>query len=153
MASLPIKKLNSAACLPPFLVVRNTGDQGRGVFTKKSIRRGKRIFASRPYSFGIGGITVENARAMCHCCLIKIRSGNPVVCSYCKVVGYCSKHCLDTALPLHKLECKGIAELEKSRGTPGRYITSERDDLRKFWPPNQALLIARAINKKILPGG
>ena len=151
MASIAIKKLNSAACLPPFLVVGDTGDQGRGVFTKKSIRRGKRIFASPPYSFGIGGITVENARAMCHYCLTKIRCGNPVVCSYCKVVGYCSRNCLAAALPLHKLECKGIAELEKLRGTPGRgHITSERDDLRRFWPPNQALMIARAINKKIL---
>ena len=148
---LSLRKLNSVANLPKFLVVRDTNDQGRGIFTKESIRRGKRIFASPPYSFGIGGITVKNARALCHHCLCKIRSGDPVVCSSCKVVGYCSQECLDTALPLHRFECKGITELEKLRkAAPGQYMTTERDDRRRFWPPNQALVVARAVNRKIL---
>ena len=149
---LSLNKLNSAINLPKFLVVRDTNDQGRGIFTKKSIRRGKRIFASPPYSFRISSISVENARAMCHHCLIKIRSGNPVVCSHCKVVGYCSRKCLVAALPLHKFQCKGVAELEKLRGAPGQHMhmTTERDDFRSFWPPNRALMVARAINKEIL---
>ena len=126
---LSLSKLNSAANLPSSLIVRETNDQGRGVFTKQSIRRGKRIFASVPYSFGIGGITVDSARSLCHHCLCKIRSGNPVVCSECKVVGYCSRECLAGALSLHKFECEGIAELEKLRGKPGPYTTTERVDL------------------------
>ena len=147
---LSLSKLNSAANLPSSLVIRDTKDQGRGIFTKKSIKRGKRIFASLPYSFGVGGITVENVRVLCHHCLCKIRSGNPVVCNSCKVIGYCSRKCLTAALPLHQFECKGIAELEKLRGKPGPYMTTERDDLRPFWPPNEVLLVARAINKRIL---
>ena len=147
---LALSKLNSAVNLPTSLVVKDTNDQGRGIFTKQSIRRGKRIFASPPYSFGIGGMTVENVRALCHHCLCKIRSGNPIVCSKCKVVGYCSRECLAAALPLHRLECKGVAELEKLRKKHGQYITTERDDHRRFWPPNQAMMIARAINKKIV---
>lgn len=147
---LSLSKLNSAVNLPSSLVVRETNDQGRGVFTKLSIRRGKRIFASPPYSFGIGGITVENARVLCHHCLCKIRSGNPVVCRKCNVVGYCSQDCLTAALPLHQFECKGVAELEKLRKVPGQYITTERDDHRRFWPPNEAVMVARAINKKII---
>ena len=149
---LTLSKLNSAVNLPSSLVVKDTNDQGRGIFTKQSIRRGKRIFASPPYSFGIGGITVENVRALCHHCLCKIRSGNPIVCSKCKVVGYCSRECLAAALPLHRLECKGVAELEKLRKKHGQYITTERDDHRRFWPPNQAMMVARAINKKIVQG-
>ena len=147
---LSLSKLNSAVNLPSSLTVRETNDQGRGIFTKRAIRRGKRIFASPPYSFGIGGITVENARALCHHCLCKIRSGNPVVCSKCKVVGYCSQDCLTAALLLHRFECKGIVELEKLRKVPGQYITTERDDHRRFWPPNEAMMVARAINKKII---
>ena len=147
---LSIIKLNSAVNLPSFLFVRETNDQGRGIFTKQSIRRGKRVFSSPPYAFGIGGITADNARALCHHCLCKIRSGNPVVCNKCKVVGYCSRKCLAAALPLHKFECEGVAELEKLRGRPGPYMTTERDDLRPFWPPNEVLLIARAINRQIL---
>ena len=147
---LSLSKLNSTVNLPSSLVVRDTNDQGRGVFTKHFIKRGKRIFASPPYCFGIGGITIENTRVLCHHCLCKIRSGNPVVCSRCKVVGYCSRECLTDALPLHKFECKGVAELEKLRGKPGPYLTTERDDLRPFWPPNEVLLVARAINRRIL---
>ena len=150
MAMLSLSKLNSAANLPLSIDVRETNDQGRGIFTKESIRLGKRIFASLPYSFGIGGITVEKVRALCHHCLCKIRSGNPVVCKSCKVIGYCSRECLAAALPLHKFECKGVVELEKLRGEPGLYMTTERDDLRRFWPPNEVLLVARAINKQIL---
>ena len=147
---LSLSKLNSTVNLPSSLTVRETNDQGRGIFTKRAIRRGKRIFANPPYSFGIGGITVENARALCHHCLCKIRSGNPVVCSKCKVVGYCSQACLTAALPLHRFECKGIVELEKLRKVPGQYITTEHDDRRRFWPPNRAMMVARAINKKII---
>ena len=91
------------------------------IFTEKSIRRGKRIFASKPYSFGVGGITVENTRAICHLihCLSKVRSATPVVCRDCNVIGYCSKECSTAARALHNLECKGIAELERLRRKGG----------------------------------
>ena len=147
---LSLNQLNSAVNLPASLVIRDTEDQGRGIFTKKPIRRGKRIIACPPYSFGVGGITVDDVRALCHHCACKIYTGNPVVCNDCMVVGYCSSKCLVAALPLHKFECKGIAELEKLRAKPGRYLSSERDDHRRFWPPVEPLLVARAINKKIL---
>ena len=141
--------LNSATNLPSFLVVRGTKDQGRGLFTKKSIKRGKRIFASPPYSFGIGGITIDDTRALCHHCFLRIRSGDPVVCSDCKVVSYCSRECLAAALPLHIIECNKVARLEKLRGSE-QYRIVEQDDLRSYWPPNVSLLVAHLINKKAL---
>ena len=147
---LSLIKLNSTVNLPSYLFVRETNNQGRGIFTKQSIRRGKRVFASPPYAFGIGGTTVEKARALCHHCLCKIRSGVPTVCSKCKVVGYCNRECLTSAFSLHQFECKGVVELEKLRKVTGHYITTERDDRRKFWPPNQAMMVARAINRKIM---
>ena len=71
------------------------------------------------------------------------------MCSDCKVVSYCSRECLAAALPLHKIECKGVARLEKLRGSE-QYRIVEQDDLRSYWPPNVSLLVAHLINKKAL---
>ena len=142
--------MSSSINLPPFLEVKETIHSGRGVFTKQPIKRGKRIFASNAYAFGVGGVTVEDVRALCHHCLVRVR-GTPVVCNDCKVVGYCGKDCLDAALPLHAMECQGILKLEKYR-TKHMHTSSSPNDCTECWPPIYALMVARIINKRILLG-
>ena len=88
-------------------------------------------------------------RGSCHHCLAIVQKGTAVVCSSCKVVGYCSKECLNAASPLHSMECKGIAELEQLRN---KVPVATEIDGRSYWPPLYVLMIARAINKRILQG-
>ena len=137
--------------LPPFLQVRDVPNQGKGIFTTKFISCGQTIFSCPPYSFGVGGVTIENVRGSCHHCLAMIRDPkDSVICHRCKVAGYCSSTCLDLAQPLHSVECQGLSELELLRGKLPPIITHV--DARSYWPPNQVLMIARAINKRILLG-
>ena len=141
---------SSSINLPPSLEIKETFYSGRGVFTKEPIKRGKTIFASKPYAFGVGGVTVKDARALCHHCLVEV-GGTPFVCNDCKVVGYCSKECLDAALSLHAMECRGLVELEKYR-TKHVHTPSSPGDCTECWPPVHALMVARIINRKILLG-
>ena len=138
--------------LPSSLDVREVANQGNGIFTKTFIPKGKEIIRNMPYSFGAGGVTVEDVRGSCHHCLKIVRDKTTsVVCSSCKVVGYCSKACLDSAAPLHSMECKGLSELEQYRGKVTEFTS--RVDGYLYWPPKQVLKIARAINRRVLNGG
>ena len=128
--------------LPAFLQIKDTNNQGKGMFTKELIRCGEKFFTDTPYAFEVIGATSEDMRMLCHHCLEVVPSGTGVVCSSCNVIGYCSSECRGSAALLHAFECKGIAELEKFRET-GIKCT-------KFWPPKRVLTIARAINKRIL---
>ena len=137
--------------LPPFLEVRDVPVQGKGVYTTKSISRGKAVFTCPPFSFGVGGITTENVRGSCHHCLAIVRDlKTSVVCGKCKVAGFCSKKCLKSARQLHSMECDGLAKLELLRGKLSPIIPHA--DGRSYWPPIQALMIARAINRRNLQG-
>ena len=136
--------------LPPFLEIKETIHSGRGIYTKESIKTGRTIFASKAYAFGVGGVTAKDVRALCNHCLVRV-CGTPVVCDDCRVVGYCSAECLDAALPLHAMECKGILRLEKLR-TIHVHTSSSPGDCTGCWPPVYALMVARIINKRILLG-
>ena len=140
--------------LPSSLNVRDVANQGNGIFTKTFIPKGEEIFTSMPYSFGAGGVTVEDVRGSCHHCLKIVRDKTTsVVCKSCKVVGYCSKACLDLAAPLHSMECKGLGELEQYRSTMPKNLMATDIDGRVYWPSLDVLMIARAINRKILQAG
>ncbi len=129
--------------LPAFLQIKDTNNlQGKGMFTKELIRCGEKFFTDNPYAFEVNGATLEDLRMLCHHCLEEVPPGTGVVCSNCKVIGYCSNECRGSAALLHTLECKGIAELEKLRETGIKRT--------KFWPPKRVLTVARAINKRIL---
>lgn len=137
--------------LPPFLEIRDVPNQGKGIYTTTSISRGKSIFNCQPYSFGIGGITLENARGSCHHCLATVKDLKAsVVCSKCNVAGYCSKPCLKSAQPLHELECNGLAKIEQLRGHYPVFRSAIDGNL--YWPPIRVLMIARAINRRSLQG-
>ena len=137
--------------LPPFLEVRDVPNQGKGIYTTKFISRGQTIFRCPPYSFGVGGVTIDNVRGSCHHCLAMVKNPNDsILCSQCKVAGYCSSRCLDLAQPLHSIECEGLSKLELLRGKLPPIITHV--DARSYWPPTQVLMIARAINRRILQG-
>ena len=140
--------------LPPFLEVRYTTNYGRGIFTKKPIERGTKLFSGEIYAIGVGGVTVDDVRAVCHHCLSRVGSTAPVVCKECRIISYCSRDCLDAARPLHTMECKGIQELEKSRGKVEMNILrpSWPYNYMRHWPPVHALLVARVINKGIVTG-
>ena len=134
--------------LPRFLDVPN---QGKGMYTTKSISRGQSIFSCSPYSFGIGGITIENVRGSCHHCLSMVKDLKAsIVCSKCNVAGYCSKKCLESAQPLHGLEYEGLTKIEKFRGHFPVFKSAIDGHL--YWPPTCVLMIARAINRRILQG-
>ena len=96
-------------------------------------------------------ITVENVRGLCHHCLAMAKDLKAsIVCSKCKVAGYCSKKCLKSAQPLHRLECDGLAKIEKFRG---QYpVFKSAIDGHLYWPPTRILMIARAINRRIVQG-
>ena len=138
--------------MPPFLKIRNVPNQGKGIYTTKSISRGQTIFSSPSYSFGVGGVTVDDVRGACHHCLAIIKDPkSSIVCSKCKVAGYCGIKCLHLAQPLHSMECEGLAKMELLRGTESVLIICERDH-QLYWPPPEVLMIARAINRRILQG-
>ena len=104
--------------LPPFLELRDVPNEGKGIFTKKLISRGQSVFSCPPYSFGVGGATVENMRGLYHHCLAMIIDLKAsIVCGICKVAGYCSTKCFKSAQPLHSVECEGLAKLEPLRGS------------------------------------
>ena len=128
--------------LPAFLQIKDTNNQGKGMFTNKLIHCGERFFTDMPYAFEVIGATPEDMRMLCHHCLEMVPPGSGIVCNNCNVIGYCSSECCGSAALLHALECKGIAELEKFRETGIKRT--------KFWPPKRVLTIARAINKRIL---
>ena len=137
--------------LPRFLEIRDVPNQGKGIYTTKSISRGQSIFSCLPYSFGIGGITIENVRGSCHNCLAMVKDLKAsIVCSKCNVAGYCSKKCLKSAQPLHRLECEGLAKIEQLRGRYPAFKSAIDGHL--YWPPKRVLMIARAINRNILQG-
>ena len=139
--------------LPPYLEVRYTTNYGRGVFTKKPIERGTKLFTGRVHAFGVGGVTVDDVRSVCHHCLAGV-SLYPIVCRECRIISYCSTSCLEAARPLHAMECKGIKELEKCRGKVELKVDrpSFPHNYTRHWPPVHALLVARVINKSILDG-
>ena len=93
----------SSIHLPAFLEVKETVRSGRGIFTKRPVQRGQRIFASRAYAFGVGGVTAKDVQSVCHHCLVNVDRA-PLVCKNCRVVGYCSKKCQRAAKALHTLE-------------------------------------------------
>lgn len=136
--------------LPSFLRVKNVDDQGKGIFTmNKFIPRGKTIFTSMPYSFGIGGINVDDVKGLCHHCLkMMLDTTASVACSSCRVVGYCSQACLDSGKSLHLMECDGLVKLEEFRGKMPEM--SDSQDGRLYWPPPQVMIIARTINRRLL---
>ena len=137
--------------LPPFLELRDVPNQGKGIYAKELISRGQAVFRCPPYSFGVGGATVENVRGSCHHCLAIVNNLKAsIVCSKCEVAGYCSTQCRKSAQQLHNMECEGLAKLELLRGKSPP-ITVEPDG-RSYWPPPLALMIARAINRRILQG-
>ena len=118
--------MSSFINLPQSLKLKDTMI-GRGIFTEGPITRAKTIFTSRPFSFGIGGVTVDRVRAVCHHCMVRVR-GAAVVCPECKIVGYCSDECRGYAMPLHAMECKGLVQLENLRGRSTAAFTVTTDD-------------------------
>ena len=91
--------------LPAFLQIKDTNNpQGKGMFTKELIRCGEKFFTDIPYAFEIIGASLEDLRMLCHHCLEMVPSGSGVVCSYCKVIGYCSSECRGSAALLHAKE-------------------------------------------------
>lgn len=138
--------------LPSSLYVKEVPNQGNGIFTKVYVPKGKEILTSMPYSFGAGGVTVEDVGGSCHHCLKMIlQKKTSVICHTCNVIGYCSKACLNSDARLHSMECKGVLELEKHRGK--MTVMPPDIDGKEKWPPLQVLMTARAINRKILQGG
>ncbi len=134
--------------LPKSLRIKDT-PYGRGLFTRSAIKRGNTIFDSKPYAIGIGGLAITDMTAVCHHCLAQDYN-TPILCDKCKVTGYCSRDCLKAASPLHAMECTGLAELEKLR--IGGEIFRAQSTMTRYWPPPMALMIARAINTRILLG-
>ena len=143
--------MSSFINLPRSLKLKDT-IIGRGIFTEGPITRAKTIFTSRPFLFGVGGVTVEHVRAVCHHCMVRVRGTAAIVCPECKVVGYCSDACRDSAMPLHAMECKGLVQLENLRGHSTAAYTVTTDDKTLYWPPPIAVAVARALNKQLLRG-
>ena len=136
--------------LPPSLELRDVPNQGKGIYARELISRGQTVFRCPPYSFGVGGATVENVRGSCHHCLAIVNLKASIVCGKCKVAGYCSTQCRKSAQQLHDMECEGLTKLELLRGKTSP-VTVEPDG-RSYWPPPLVLMIARAINRRILQG-
>ena len=107
-----------------------------------------------PYAIGIGGATLADVKSFCSHCM-KPTSSSPVECLKCNAVGYCSKECLKAALQLHKIECKGLLELEKLRGrkdlNPAPPVPVGQVNY-MHWPPTVAVITARTLNRKVLEG-
>ena len=86
--------------------------------------------------------------------MVRVRgAAAAIICPDCQVVGYCSDACRDSAKPLHKMECRGLVELEKLRGDTTVLHVATVDDRTRYWPPPLALTVARALNKQTLIGG
>ena len=145
------KHLNLSSSLE---VRKSTGtDRCMGLFAKKPIERGTRLFSREIHTAGISGYTLNDVRSVCHHCLERIGTALPFVCRDCRIISYCSNECLKAARPLHAMECNGITQLEKLRGKVTLDIprpSSWLDDYEHYWPPAHAQLAARVINKGIL---
>ena len=137
--------------LPGFLQVKQTPNQGRGIFTKKRICCGDEVFRCKPYVVGVSATTPEGVKQLCQQCLKSIPTpSSAIVCGLCNAVAYCSKPCQDEALPVHRVECEGFAGLEKMRGK-SLYVPF-RECRSHYWPPGPFVLVARALNRKVLEG-
>ena len=139
----------SSKKLPGFLQLKQTPNRGRGLFTTKRLRCGEDVLTCKPYAIGVSATTTAGLRQLCHHCLKTIPSSRSgIVCNHCQLVAYCSKSCQDEALPIHRVECKGLATLEQARGKMvSRPFAECTQD---FWPPSVGLLTARAWNRKVL---
>ena len=125
--------MSSFIHLPRSLELKDTIIAGRGIFAKEPITRAKTIFKSRPFSFGVGGTTLEQVRAICHHCMTHVR-GATVVCPKWQVVGYYSDACHDGAKPLHAMEC--AAGTWKLRGdSTALHVAAVDDRTLRYWPP------------------
>lgn len=135
--------------LPGFLQLKQTPNRGRGVFTTKRFRCGEEVLTCKPYAIGVSATTAAGLRQLCHQCLKTIPSSrSAIVCDHCQLVAYCCKPCQDEALPVHRVECEGLAKLELDRGkVVARPFTECTQD---YWPPSVLLLTTRAWNRKIL---
>ena len=103
--------------LPGFLQLKQTPNRGRGVFTTKRFRCGEEVLTCKPYAIGVSATTAAGLRQLCHQCLKTIPSSrSAIVCDHCQLVAYCCKPCQDEALPVHRVECEGLAKLELDRG-------------------------------------
>lgn len=143
------KKSSDPFKLPGFLQVKQTPNQGRGIFTTKRIHCGEEVLRCKPYAVGVSATTAAGLKKLCHNCVKSIStSSSAVVCDRCQVVAYCCKSCQDEALPVHRAECEGLADLEKARGTaifrPFSECTLD------YWPPYIVLLTTRALNRKVM---
>ena len=137
--------------LPSFIEVRETPGAGRGLFTKKPVKRNDRIFRSEPYAVAVAGVTRADVGSVCHHCMAPPADGDEVVlCGKCRVVGYCSRACREAGRSLHEMECVGIAKMEELRHRAKFIVPSTSEQ--PCWPPTHALLVGRAINKRILTG-
>ena len=72
-----------------------------------------------------------------------------IVCDRCHLVAYCSKGCQEEALPVHRVECEGLVKVEQARGKC-KYNTTAECTRDLYWPPSIALVVARALNRKVL---
>ena len=141
--------------LPSFVEVRQIAGSNRtlGLFASKPIERGTRLFSRQIHTSGISGKTLNDVRSVCHHCLANLDAMTPIVCRDCKIASYCSDECLESARPLHRVECKGMIKLEKLRGKETIEYprpSSWPDDISEYWPPAHALLAARVVNKGIM---
>ncbi len=142
--------------LPGFLAVRETDLQGRGLYTRKKIKKNKVIFEEeKPFAFGITGLSLRAVKSACSNCLKPVCS-EPIECKGCSAIGYCSQGCLDEAKELHSIECAGLKALESLRERAGLDPSVEypvhhfqRPD-ECFWPPAAVLTAARALNQEAL---
>ncbi|KIJ28651.1 hypothetical protein M422DRAFT_189461, partial [Sphaerobolus stellatus SS14] len=92
--------------LPSDLEIRSDNVKGRGVYAKKSFKRGTVLLAQRPY---IISISTPNLSSYCSYCAVPSKSESSLKrCTKCKVVWYCSSVCQNADWPIHKHECPAI---------------------------------------------
>ena len=127
--------------LPGFLQLKQTPNEGRGLFAKKRIRCSEDVLRCKPYAVGVSATTTARLKEVCHQCAKSIPTlSSAVVCDLCQTVAYCCKSCQD-ALPVHRVECQGLRDLEKLRGKEEVRCKTYSECTLTYWPP--AIVLCR----------
>ncbi|KAK7034676.1 hypothetical protein VNI00_012318 [Paramarasmius palmivorus] len=98
--------------LPPWLQIRVSNEEGRGLWATQPIRAGSTILSVKPYSHAISNRYLDTCCSACSASTdAPATASSPKKlsrCAKCRVVWYCDSTCQTNDWSIHKHECSAL---------------------------------------------
>ncbi|ESK87070.1 n-lysine methyltransferase smyd2-like [Moniliophthora roreri MCA 2997] len=143
--------------LPPWLEIRVSDVQGRGIWATQSIRSGSSILSVKPHSHAISNRYLDTCCSACSASAEAPATAQAPTklsrCTKCRAVWYCNAECQTSDWSIHKHECAALQRWFKAASaagpSPEEANTSDDAVEHVVRPPSDAIrCMARILWKK-----